>query len=211
MPSVIEPLLTVFAALFPIMNPFGNAAIFHSLTANASQAERRNFARRACLYAVALLLVFFAGGSLLIKFFGISLEGIRIAGGLVITRFGFAQLNPSVAATHPDDEHAEAVAKEDIAFSPLAMPLLAGPGAIAAVMTISTTTQNQSLFSHLVVALGICLVGLLCWLVLRSSDTFMNRLGVTGQRALTKIMGFLLLCIGVQLLIDGVQGLPLFG
>lgn len=207
----IELFLTIFAALFPIMNPFGNAAIFHSLTLSNSAAERRDFARRASIYAIAILLVFFLGGSALIKFFGISIDGIRIAGGLVITRFGFGQLNPRSSATHPADEHAEAMAKEDIAFSPLAMPLMAGPGAIAAVMTASSTLHGRGIPLHFVGVASVCLVGVLCGVILRYADSLMNKLGVTGARALTKIMGFLLLCMGVQLVIDGVRGLNLFG
>lgn len=211
MSSPFELFLAIFAALFPIMNPFGNAAIFHSLTLNNTAAERHAFARRGSIYAVGILLVFFVGGSVLIKFFGISIDGIRIAGGLVITRFGFSQLNPSPASTHPDDEHAEAMAKDDIAFSPLAMPLMAGPGAIAAVMTASSTLHGRGIPLHFVGVVGICVVGVLCWLILRYADTLMDKLGVTGARALTKIMGFLLLCMGVQLVIDGVRGLNLFG
>ena len=211
MPPPLEIFLSILAALFPIMNPFGNAAIFHSLTLNHSVAERQAFARRASIYAIAILLVFFVGGAVLIKFFGISIDGIRIAGGLVITRFGFAQLNPDSSSTHPADEHAEAMAKDDIAFSPLAMPLLAGPGAIAAVMTSGSALQGRGLGVHLLAAISICVVGSLCWLILRYADPLMNKLGVTGARALTKIMGFLLLCMGVQLVINGIRGLNLFG
>lgn len=211
MPAPLELFLVIFAALFPIMNPFGNAAIFHSLTLKNTPAERQSFARRSSVYAVAILLVFFLGGTVLINFFGISIEGIRIAGGLVITRFGFGQLNPHPHSTHPPDEHAEAMAKEDIAFSPLAMPLLAGPGAIAAVMTASSSLHDRGIPAHLMGAVSIGLVGACCWLILRYADALMNHLGVTGARALTKIMGFLLLCMGVQLVIDGVRGLHLFG
>lgn len=211
MPHPIELFLAIFAALFPIMNPFGNAAIFHSLTLTNTLQERRDFARRGSIYAIAILLVFFVGGALLIEFFGISIDGIRIAGGLVITRFGFEQLNPRPHSTHPADEHAEAMAKEDIAFSPLAMPLMAGPGAIAAVMTASSTLHGRGISSHFMGIVSICLVGVMCWLILRYADALMDKLGVTGARALTKIMGFLLLCMGVQLVIDGITGLQLFG
>lgn len=201
-------LLATVAALFPITNPFGNAAIFQSLTRDNSHVERLGFARRGALYAVVLLTVFFLAGSSIVSFFGISLAGIRIAGGLVITRYGFGQLNPRRDQTHNDDEHAEAAAKADIAFSPLAMPLLAGPGAIAAVMTLSSRVQGQGVVAHGVVVVGIAFVGLCCWLILRQSDALMQRLGVIGANALTKIMGFLLLCIGVQLVIEGVTALP---
>lgn len=211
MPNTLELLATTFAALFPIMNPFGNAAIFYSLTPDASRCERHQIALRAAAYAIAILLVFFFGGSYLMSFFGISIEGMRIAGGLVITRYGFAQLNAHQSNAHPHDEHAEAAAKDDISFSPMALPLLAGPGAIAAAITLSTTAAHHDVGHHLILAGGIIGVGLLCGIILRYADLLMARLGVTGTRALTKIMGFLLLCMGVQLIITGVQDLHLFG
>lgn len=207
MPHAVELLIATVAALFPIANPFGNAAIFQSLTKNNTPAERHAFARRGAIYMVVLLVAFFLAGQAIVSFFGISIAGIRIAGGLVITRYGFNQLNPKREHTHSDDEHHEASAKPDIAFSPLAMPLLAGPGAIAAVMTLSSRVEHQGFTDHLVVISGILAVGLSCWLILRESDALMARLGVIGANALTKIMGFLLLCIGVQLVIDGWQDL----
>ncbi len=207
MPHLVELLITTIAALFPITNPFGNAAIFQSLTPDNTQAERHDFARRGAFYMFLILAVFFVGGTAIVSFFGISLAGIRIAGGLVITRFGFSQLNPHTAQTHSPAEHAEASTKADIAFSPLAMPLLSGPGAIAAVMTVSSTVKGDGILPHLMVLLGIAVVATICWLILRESDVLMKRLGVIGANALTKIMGFLLLCIGVQLVIDGMLDL----
>ncbi|WP_221029534.1 MarC family NAAT transporter [Actomonas aquatica] len=203
MPPLIELFVATLAALFPITNPFGNAAIFQSLTKENTRAERHAFARRGAIYMIAILVTFFLAGNAIISFFGISIAGIRIAGGLVITRYGFNQLNPQPEHTHSAAEHDEASNKADIAFSPLAMPLLAGPGAIAAAMTLSSRVQGQGLFHHGVVIGGIVAVGTACWLLLRESDALMAKLGVIGANALTKIMGFLLLCIGVQLVIDG--------
>lgn len=202
-----ELLIATLASLFPITNPFGNAAIFQSLTEGNSHAERHAFALRGALYMFLILATFFLAGQAIVTFFGISLPGIRIAGGLVITRYGFNQLNPKPEHTHSEAEHDEATAKPDIAFSPLAMPLLAGPGAIAAAMTLSTQVDHRGLADHLTVLGGIAVVCLSCWLILRESDLLMAKLGVIGTNALTKIMGFLLLCIGVQLVIDGWQGL----
>ncbi|MCF3649832.1 MarC family NAAT transporter [Synoicihabitans lomoniglobus] len=209
MSAHLDLFVATLAALFPIANPFGNAAIFQSLTKDNTPDERRSFARRGAIYMVAILVVFFVAGTAIVNFFGISLPGIRIAGGLIISRYAFAQLNPKPEHTHPSNEHAEATAKTDIAFSPLAMPLLAGPGAIAAAMSLSTRVSTQGVTPHGVVIAGITLVGTACWLILRESDAIMKRLGVIGANALTKIMGFLLLCIGVQLVIDGVLGLKL--
>jgi multiple antibiotic resistance protein len=209
MPSAFELLITTVAARFPITNPLGNAAIFQSLTRANTPAERHDFARRGAFYMFLILSVFSIGGTAIVSFFGISFAGIRIAGGLVITRFGFAQLNPKQETTHSAAEHAEATGKADIAFSPLAMPLLSGPGAIAAIMAVSSTVKGAGIVPHAMVLIGIAVTAAICWITLRQSDLLMNRLGVIGANAITKIMGFLLLCIGVQLVIDGMLDLKL--
>lgn len=199
--------IATLATLFPITNPFGNAAIFISITENFSDAERRNQALKGCIYMFFIILIFFIGGSFIMKFFGLSLEGIRIAGGLVIGKIGFNLLNPKREDTHSDEEHIEAKEKKDISFSPLAMPLLAGPGAIASVMSMASLIPDNNMISYLAVSIGILISCIICWLVLRESELIMKILGVNGANALTKIMGFILLCIGVQLMIDGYLGL----
>ena len=137
------------------------------------------------------------------KIFGLSLEGIRIAGGLVIGKIGFNLLNPKREDTHNDEEHIEAKEKKDISFSPLAMPLLAGPGAIASIMGMASLIPDNNMMSYIAVIIGIFISCIICLVVLRESQILMKVLGVNGANALTKIMGFLLLCIGVQLIIDG--------
>jgi len=141
-------------------------------------------------------------------FFGLSLEGIRIAGGILITTYGFAQLNPNPERHHSPAEHEEAMSKRDISFTPLAMPLLAGPGAIASTVSIASTIPREHvLLAYLSSLLGIALTCVLCTLILSQSSKLMRYLGVNGANALTRLMGFILLCIGVQLVIDGVLGL----
>ena len=199
--------ITTLAILFPITNPLGNAAIFISITDTLSKDERRNQALKGCIYMFFIILIFFIGGSFIMKFFGLSLEGIRIAGGLVIAKIGFNLLTPKREDTHSEEEHIEAKKKEDISFSPLAMPLLAGPGAIASVMGMASLIPDNNKISYLAVSIGIFISCFICWLVLRESELIMKILGVNGANALTKIMGFILLCIGVQLIIDGYLGL----
>lgn len=208
MNHLTELLLTVIATLFPITNPLGNAAIFLSITEGDTPAERRAQAWRGSFYMFLLLAGFFLGGAWIMRFFGITLPGIRIAGGLVIAKIGFNLLTPKVEHTHTPEENAEAKSKPDIAFSPLAMPLLAGPGAIAAVMGIAANLPPRwNPVDDGVVLIGILLVSVACWLILRESERLLKCLGVNGANALTKIMGFLLLCIGVQLVINGASAL----
>jgi multiple antibiotic resistance protein len=200
-------LLATLSSLLPITNPLGNAAIFLSITQDHTPAERNRLCRRAAFYMFCILASFLIAGSFILHFFGLSLEGIRIAGGLLIMKFGFDQLQPKTGNTHSKEEHAEAKQKEDISFSPLAMPLLAGPGAIASVMSTSSLVSEPSILNYSVILLGIALTCFVCWILLREAEKMMRFLGVNGANALTKVMGFLLLCIGVQLAIAGVEGL----
>ncbi len=207
MSTIFTAIIATFATLFPITNPLGNAAIFLSITEDYTSAERRAQARKGSIYMFAILVVFFLGGNVIMDFFGLTIPGIRIAGGLVITKIGFNLLTPKVEQTHTPDEHAEAKQKNDIAFSPLAMPLLAGPGAIAAIMGVSADLPKRDLSHYGAVLAGILAVCVLCWLILRESERLLGFLGVNGANALTKIMGFLLLCMGVQLAVNGVTAL----
>lgn len=207
MDNIYHLLLATLASLVPITNPLGNAAIFISITKDRTTPERNRLALRATIYMFCILAAFLIGGSYILRFFGLSLEGIRIAGGLLIMKCGFDQLQPKRSNTHTDEEHDEAKEKEDISFSPLAMPLLAGPGAIASVMTTSSLVKTPTVWNSSIILFGIFLTCSICWIILRESEKMMALLGVNGANALTKIMGFLLLCIGVQLGIGGIQGL----
>ncbi len=202
-------LITTFATLFPITNPLGNAAIFLSITEGETTARRHTQALKGSIYMFAILCVFFLAGSFIMDFFDLTLEGIRIAGGMVIVKIGFSLLNPKPENTHTPIENAEAKEKDDIAFSPLAMPLLSGPGAIAAVMGVAANLPDRNVTNYSLALAGIALVAISCWLILRESERLMGFLGVNGANALTKIMGFLLLCMGVQLAINGVVALKL--
>jgi len=143
-------------------------------------------------------------------FFGISIPGIRIAGGMVIGVLGFRMLFPEKENTAVADKK-EAFKKSNISFSPLAMPSLAGPGAIATVITISSSIDGRhgydKAFAFGGAILAIIITAIIAWLVLRSAGFVSRILGVNGVDSLSRIMGFLLICIGVQFVILGVQDL----
>ncbi len=188
-------LTTVFATtagLLPIVNPFSTAAVFLAMTVRMSEVERRRQATLACLYASCVLLVFLFGGALIMSFFGISIPALRLAGGLIVARIGFGML----ASPRPDAGGESAVARADIAFTPLAVPMLSGPGSIA--VTIGMAAGAESIFDHVAIAVGIGLVLLLSWAMLYGARSVQRFLGEQGIDALTRIMGFLLVCIGVQ-------------
>jgi multiple antibiotic resistance protein len=191
-----------FGALLPIANPFSTAPVFVAITHQMSHAHRWQQARLAAIYMAAVLLVSLLAGALILEFFGISLPALRIAGGLVIARIGFSMLNPEPEERLPEEDQKEALDKRDIAFTPIAMPMLSGPGSIA--VTISMATSVTRPRDYLAVGIGILIVAFLSWLVLRSSTRIVDFLGTTGVNVLTRIMGLILVCIGIQFIATGI-------
>ena len=192
-------------ALLPIVNPFSTIGLVISITANLTEEERAQQIRRACIYMFFILVAFLVAGSLIMGFFGISIPGLRIAGGLVVSYLGFRMLFPGQPAmTEP--EHSEAVKKPDVSFTPLAMPSLSGPGSIAVVVGLSSTLQQGGyvVIGHLLVGVGIAITAVISYFVLRAATKLQGVLGETGIDAVSRIMGFLLICIGVQFVINGV-------
>lgn len=197
-------LLTSFISIFSIVNPLTAMPVFLALTQDNTNAERNRQALKGSLFMVFILGAFLFGGSYIIAFYGISIEGIRIAGGLMIMTWGFSLLNPreSGRKISKEDER-EAADKLDISFSPLAMPLLSGPGSIAAVLGLAT--QSESIGEYMSIFIAILLVSAATFLVLYISPNAVKYLGKTGMTALTRMMGFIALCIGVQFLINGIS------
>jgi multiple antibiotic resistance protein len=198
-------LLSTIGALLPIVNPLSAVPLVVSITAGLPEARRRQQIKRACIYMFFILTSFLAAGGLIMNLFGISIPGLRIAGGLVISFLGFKMLFPD-QRTITGPEHAEAIEKEDISFTPLAMPSLSGPGSIAVVIGMSSTAQKGAnvILHHVLIAAGIAVTAFICYIVLRAATRLDRVLGTTGVNAVARIMGFLLICIGVQFVINGV-------
>ena len=197
--------VSTVAALLPIVNPFSTIGLLLGITAELSESERAEQIRRACIYMFFILVAFFVAGGLIMSFFGISIPGLRIAGGSVVSYLGFRMLFPPPALiTGPQQR--EAVAKADISFTPLAMPSLSGPGSIAVVVGLSSTIQASEhvVLDHILVGIGIAITGFISYVVLRAATRLHRLLGSTGIDAVSRIMGFLLICIGVQFAINGV-------
>ena len=138
--EVARYLFSTVAALLPIVNPLSAVGMVVGITANLSEQERIRQVRRACVYMFFILTTFLVAGGLIMNFFGISIPGLRITGGLIISYLGFKMLFPDQVMIS-GQEHAEAVSKQDVSFTPLAMPGLSGPGSIAVVIGISSTAQ----------------------------------------------------------------------
>jgi len=198
-------MLGTIVALLPIANPFSTAVLFLSITKGDSKAQRRRQALRGCVYVFCILVSFLIAGRLIMEFFGISIPGLRIAGGLMVARIGMGMLKPHADESKTKAMESEAKEKDDISFTPLAMPSMSGPGAIA--VTIGLATQTDGALDFVAIILGILIVTVICWLVLAASTRVVDFLGENGMNALCRIMGFLLLCVGVQFIVNGIVGI----
>ena len=191
-------------ALLPIVNPLSTVGVLLAITAGLSERERIEQTRRACIYMALILISFLIAGGLIMRFFGISIPGLRIAGGMIVSYIGFRMLFPEERMI-TSQERREAIAKDDVSFTPLAMPSLSGPGSIAVVIGLSSTLQEGDvLIGYVFMAIGITITALISYLVLRASTRLHALLGTTGINAISRIMGFIMVCIGVQFVINGV-------
>ena len=197
-------LFASFTSLFSVVNPLAAMPIFLSLTDSYGEKERVQTARKASLYMLGVLITFLLVGTFILSFFGISLAGIRIAGGLIIMRAAYSMLNPERGGRKlTDEDEAAAKEKEDISFSPLALPLLSGPGSIAVV--IGFATQAEGVNDYLVHALSVILVVLLTYIILRLAPISARYIGPTGLNVMTRLMGFIALAISVQFILSGIS------
>lgn len=198
----------VVIGLLPIMNPLTTFPLFMSLTNRMSAEKKRKQAAKACIYAFCILAIFLLLGKGIITLFGISMPGIRVAGGIIILilalRMVFSGDDPSseVDSTASDIKKADM----DYSFSPLAIPSLAGPGSIAVVMGFgSQIPEGQMIMGHIHILIGIGIVTTIAYILLSTSQWIEKLLGKHGTQAISKIMGFLLTCIAVQFLASGTR------
>jgi len=189
-----------FLALFPIVNPFGAVPLFFSLTSDFPPAERKTTALKTALYVIAILVVFLFFGRFVLIFFGISLPVLKIAGGLIVANTAWAMVTGNNRMTAA--ETSEAVGKDDISLTPMAMPMLSGPGSIGVVMGLAA--HADSMIAYLGMVIAIVVLGLVVYLFLCSGGPMVKRLGPGASGAINRIFGFLLLAIAVQLVWDGV-------
>lgn len=199
----ISLLIATFTSLFSIVNPFNATPVFLALTEKDDEATKIRIAKKTSVYMLGVLIVFFLAGSYIMDFFGLSLPGIRIAGGLMLASSAFGMLNPETRGQKvTKEEVAEGTEKDDPSFTPLAMPLLSGPGSIATVLAFAT--ESQSISQDLMIGVSIMLICLTSYIVLRVSPLLTRVMGKTGLAVLTKIMGFIVLCVAIQFIINGV-------
>ena len=195
--------------LLPLANPLTTVALFLGLAGNMNSAERNRQSLMASVYVFAIMMVAYYAGQLVMDTFGISIPGLRIAGGLIVAFIGFRMLFPQQKAIDSPEVKSKSEELEDepsanIAFVPLAMPSTAGPGTIAMIISSASTVRQSSTFADWVLPLIFFLVAVILWGSLRSSGAIMRLVGKGGIEAISRLMGFLLVCMGVQFIINGI-------
>jgi len=197
----------MFTTLLAIINPLEALPVFLKLLEGKSEDEHRRVARRACLYAACLALFFLVFGKLIMWIFGVSLSMVRIVGGIVLMRIGFELFSPSAASQSAASvTDGSAQNDEDVAFVPLAMPIMFGPGAIATILGMTTLVkQSQTqLTSFIALLAAIVATMLVTYLCLASAKKVLSRIGPRIIDAATRIVGFFVATMGMGLIFHGV-------
>ena len=188
--------------LFTLINPIGIAPLLMVMTERFSKDEKVKIAKKGSSTALITLLLFAILGSLIFSFFGITLEAFQIMGGILFFRNGLRMLDAKVGRSRTTPaEQEESQESDDIAISPIGIPLIAGPGAITATMLLSS--QTPQIYSYLTLGLSIMIVLTFVYVILRNGDVLMRVLGTSIMRIIQRLMGLILLVIAVQFVING--------
>ena len=196
--QLVSSAAATFLALLPITQPLGVIPIFYSLTAHESPRVRRLQARRVAINATTILVIFFLTGRVVLQFFGLSLGGVQIAGGLLVAQTAWKML---VQPQETTSDTRGRTSKQDIALFPMAVPLISGPGAIGLVIALATSNPHWE--GYLGGLLGIGGLGIILYLCLTLGAPLVKAMGKSGTDAVSRILGFFLLAIGIQLMSDG--------
>ena len=191
--------LSTLVSLFSLINPLSAMPVFISLTHGYPKDHLYRTVRRTAIYVFIVCVISFLIGEFILDFFGVSIHALKIAGGIIISRSGFQLLNSQHKSDIQGEIEKESRMKEDISFSPLALPLLAGPGSMSLLINLGIQTEG---FANKSVVIGaILLVSVVIYLILSSAPFLLKYMGQTGLRTLSKIMGLLVLSIGIQMIV----------
>lgn len=208
----VTAFLLVFPALFSIINPFGGAIIFHEVTAGRGAALRQELAKRVAIFSFVVMAAALLGGVYILHFFGISLDALRIAGGLVVSVRAYEMLNAPDSSADRKQQAAEPMTAMPVAdlasqaFFPLTIPFTTGPGTIAVTISLATARPDglsQAGAFYLGSILAVVANALIIWAGYSASDKLVKILGRSGQAIVSRVVAFLLLGIGVQITISG--------
>ena len=194
--------LLCFTSFFTLTNPLGTMPVFLTMTNGMNDHERKAIVRRATIVSFITLMVFTFSGQFLFKFFGISSNGFRIAGGFIIFKIGFDMLQARYSNARLKEEEVKTYA-DDISITPLAIPMLCGPGAIANAIMLMDDASTFTLKGTLIGI--IALVYFITFLILQASTRLVRILGETGNNVMMRLMGLILMVIAVECFVSGLK------
>lgn len=197
--------ITILIGLFSLINPLSALPVYIGLTQNYSETNKLNTLKKTCIYILIICLVSYYLGVYLLHFFGITIPALRVAGGLIIFRSGWQLLNLQHKQELQNKIEDESDKKDDISFSPLAMPLLAGPGSMSFLITLFSTRSeiiNEAFWQDVAAISAILVVVISIYFVFKFAPRLMKYTGQSGLTSLSKVMGFIVTGIGVQMIIS---------
>ena len=207
--AIISQSLLILGALFPIVNPVGNAPIFLSLTEGYTSATRELLSRKIAFNCFVLIIASLLTGNYILAFFGISLPVVQVGGGMVVIATGWSLLNRKDEEAKPPASVSLAILSRR-AFYPLTLPLTVGPGSISVAITLGANQTHRVKLTLVLLAaaiLGAILLAVTIYLSYRFSESLARLLGDTGMNVVLRLSSFILLCIGVQILWNGISEL----
>jgi multiple antibiotic resistance protein len=203
-----------FSALLPLVNPVGDALVFLGLVGSAPSAVYRSLARKIAISTTVFLLAIEAGGTLVLKFFGISLPVVQIAGGLALAAMGWNLLNqqePTEKADVPDLDGRTVQSLQQKVFYPFTFPITAGPGCIVVMVTLSAHASVKGVFAsvaaHAGIAIAVVLLSVAVYFCYAHAPTITSRISPETTHGILRLIAFVLLCIGVQITTNGVEAI----
>ena len=203
-----------FSALLPLVNPLGDALVFLSLVGSAPPAVYRALARRIAVSTTIFLITIEAAGTLLLKFFGISLPVVQVSGGLALAAMGWKLLNqeePDAKEKLSDMDGPDMRSLEQKVFYPFTFPITAGPGCIVVMVTLSAHASGKaflpSLMAHAGIAIAVVLLSLAVYFCYGHAPTITARISPQTVHGVLRLIAFVLLCIGVQITLNGLEAI----
>lgn len=200
----LQYLLFCLSTLFTVVNPLGITPIFAAMTERFSNVDQIRIARKGIITGSTVLIIFTLLGSFIFRFYGITVEAFQIMGGIIFFRSGLRMLDAQVGRSRTtQSERDEFKDSDELAISPIGVPLITGPGAITGVVILSG--KGSSDFSIITLLLAVIITMTLFYWILRAGNVLAKRIGITGMRVIERMMGLILMVIAVQFIINGLE------
>ena len=202
METIIPYALLCFTSFFTLTNPLGTMPVFLTMTNGLNEDERKHIIKRATIVSFVILIAFTLCGQFVFKFFGISTNGFRIAAGFIILKIGYDMLQARYSSAKLKDDEIKAYVN-DISITPLSIPMLCGPGAIANGIILMSDATTWELKLTLIATIAI--VYILSYIILRLSTRLVKLMGETGNNVMMRLMGLILMVIAVECFVGGIK------